>query len=393
MAAGRSRTAPAPTGAPDGPGVPPTRYRSSTLGYATAAIGGLLVVVGFASAIFVVPDAFRDALSGYDPPFDAIAGLILLALSFRIRDRSPVAWIFTLLAPGLAVPIAVLSPNAFSIVGAVASTGLVVILYPYRAGFYRGSPTGPVATQLLVIVTGLLTLLFGMVGARWLGREFAPAPGIRGWTEALYFTVSTISTNGSNYTPVTDDARWFTVLLILLGVGTFLSAVVVLFLPFLEQRLERIAQRLERAQMEDLSQHVIVCGASTQARATVDSFRDAGVSAVVLSADSSSIERLRADGYRTYLGEPSSDEVLRAVGIDRARALVAADDSDAENLLTVITARELAPRLRIVAIAAGPHTLEKLLKAGANEAISMVSVAARLVTSAALQGPASARPA
>lgn len=362
----------------------PRVSRSPALGIATASIGGLLVLVGFASSILVVPDVIRDPLSGYDPPFDAIAGLLLLALSFRIRDRSPVAWIFTLIAPALTIPIAVLSPNIFSIVGGVASTGLVVILYPYRQRFYRGSPTGPEATQLLVVVTGLLTLLFGMVGARWYGSHFAPAPGIRGWTEALYFTVSTISTNGSNYTPLNNDARWFTILLILLGVGTFLSAVVVLFLPFLEQRLERIARRLERAQMEDLSQHVIICGASTQARATADSFREAGVPAVILAADPVAIDRLRTDGYRTYLGEPSSEVVLKAVGLDRARAMVAADDSDAENILTVITARELVPKLRIVAIAASPHTLEKLLKAGANEAISMVSVAARLVTAAAL---------
>lgn len=376
----------APTGPRTGsaPSVAPSAYRGSALGIATAAIGALLVIVGFLSSFLVVPNLFTDPFAGYDPPFDAIAGLLLLALSVRIRDRSPVAWIFTIIAPALTVSIAIVSPNVFSIVGAIASTGLVAILFPYRQGFYRGSATGPEATQLLVIVTGLLTLLFGMVGARWLGRDFAPSPGIRGWTEALYFTVSTISTNGSNYTPFTDEARWFTVTLILLGVGTFLSAVVVLFLPFLERRLERIARRLERSQMEDLSQHVIICGASSEARAAADSFREAGVPAVLLSSDQKTIDRLRSEGYRTYLGEPSSEADLNAIGIDRARALVAADDSDAENLLTVITARGLQPKIRIVAVATSPNTLAKLLKAGANEAISMVTVAAKLVTAAAL---------
>jgi len=372
------------------PGDPRSSYRGTALGVATAVIGVVLVVAGFLSSYLVVRDLYADPFAGYDPPFDAIAGVLLLALSFRIRDRTAVAWLFTVIAPALTVPIALLSPNAFSILSAVASTGLVVILYPYREGFYRGAATGPQATQLLVIVTALMTLLLGMVGARWLGSQYqaaGPGTGIRGWTEALYFTVSTISTNGSNYIPLTDTARWFTVILILLGVGTFLSAVVVLFLPFLEARLERIAERLERAQMEDLSGHAIVCGASTAARAVADSFRDAGVPALVLAPETALIDLLRADGYRTYLGDPSSEAVLTASGIERARALVAADDSDAENLLTVITARGMAPQLRIVAVASSPNAIGKLLKAGATEAISLVAVAARLVTAAALENP------
>ncbi|HTW55447.1 MAG TPA: NAD-binding protein [Thermoplasmata archaeon] len=383
------RTAP-PAREPGGPTYPSRPYPASALGAATAAIGALLVAFGFLSSYYAVPDLFRDPLSGYDPPFDAIAGVLLLALAFRIRDRSPVAWIFTLIAPALTIPIAFLSPNAFSVGSAIASTGLVALLFPYRLGFYRGSATGPEATQLLVIVAALLTLLFGMVGSKWLAGQFSTpsgSSGIHNWTDALYFTVATISTNGSNYTPTTDVARWFSIVLILLGVGTFLSAVVVLFLPFLEARLERIARRLERAQMEDLTAHVIVCGTSSAARAVADAFREQHVPAVILAADAGAIGLFKNEGYRTFLGEPSSETVLRACGLDRARAVVAADDSDAENLLTVITVRGMAPRARIVAIAASPGAIGKLLKAGANEAISMVAVAARLVTAAALRAP------
>ncbi len=170
--------------------------------------------------------------------------------------------------------------------------------------------------------------------------------------------------------------------------GTFLSAVVVLFQPFLERRLERIAQRLQRAQMEDLSEHVIVCGTSTTARAAAESLRDQGVRAVLLSPDARAVDRLRAEGFATHVGESSSEDDLRAVGIQRARALVAADDSDAENLLTVITARGIAGRLRIVAVATIPSNVAKLRKAGANEAISAIAVAAKLVSAAAL-GPES----
>jgi len=361
---------------------PPLPYRGPTIGILTASIGLFVFLVGVLSALYPEPEVYHNALTGYDPPFDAVAGTLLAALSFRIRDRSSVAWLFSLLAPALTIFIALFSPNLYSILAAGSTTMLVTLIYPYRAGFYRGSATSPEATQLLVLVAALVAILFGTVGSRWLHDQFSPHVG--GWADSLYFTVATISTNGSNFTPMSDEARLFVVALILLGVGTFLSAVVVLFLPFLERRLELIAARLERAQMEDLNQHVIICGATAEARATAESLREQGIRSVLLSADSPAVERLKTEGYRTRLGEPSSEDELRAVGIERARALVVAQESDAESLLTVITARGMLPSLRIVAVAAGPHSLAKLEKAGANEAISLVAVAARLVSAAAL---------
>jgi voltage-gated potassium channel Kch len=368
---------PAPSPRAFGPG------RAPALAAASAGVGLLILVLGILSALVGPPDLYRNALSGYDPPFDAISGLLLLALSFRLRERSPVAWLFSLLAPILTVSIAILSPNVFSITSAVASTVLVAALYPSRAGFFRGSGTGPEATELLVIVAALVTILFGMVGARALGDEFSPP--IQGWVESLYFTVATVSTNGANYTPIKDNARWFATLLIVFGVGTFLSAVVVLFLPFLERRLELIARQLERAQMEELSDHVIICGTSAEGRAIADALRAHGVRSVLISADSAAIERLRTDGYRVHSGDPSSEEELGAVAISRARSLVATGDSDAETLLTVITARGLQPKLRIVAVGTAPSSLVKLRKAGADEAISLVTVAAQLISAAALE--------
>ncbi len=362
---------------------PPIAYHPRLLGSVTALSGAVVLLLAFLSGRYAEAEVYRDSLTGYDPPFDAVAGLLLIALSFRIRDRSAVAWLFSLFAPALAIGIAVLSPNLFSLSAAGLTTLVVALIYPYRAGFYRGSSSGPEATQLLMLVAALLTLLFGMVGSRFLGNDFTPPIG--GWTDSLYFTLATISTNGSNYIPSTDAARFFVILLILFGVGTFLTAVVVLFVPFLERRLRSVTERLERAQMEELEDHVIICGTSEEARACANVLREQGVRSVLLSTDSHRVEVLRAEGYRTHLGDPSSEEVLRLVGLERARALIAAEETDAENLLTVITARGMRPSLRVVALAKQDPALAKLQKAGANEAISLVSVAAKLISAAALE--------
>jgi voltage-gated potassium channel Kch len=384
-------SAPAMTDGAPGPLARPARSRLSAatrarwLGAGSAGVGALLVGLGIASASNPIHPWYATPLTGYDPPFDVISGMILLALCVRLGARRAIAWLFSLIAPMLAGAIAVFSPNPYSVAAAAAASVLMVFIYPTRAGFYRGSPTGPEATQSAFLVASLLTVLYGTVGSRWLGNQFSPAPGIQNWGEALYFTMCTISTIGSQWFPATATARWFVVVLILVGVGTFLSLIVVIFGPFLEARLQRIGERLERSQMQELDRHVIVCGASPEAQATAHALRDAGVRVVVVAPDSRPIDLLKGDGFRTHLGDPSSEEDLKLVGIDRARSLVVAQESDASNLLTVITARALRPRLRIVAIAAQESTLPKLLRAGANEAISVVSVAARLVSSSALQ--------
>ncbi len=364
--------------------------RARFLGWAAAATGFALLFLAFADALHPLREFYRGGFAGFDPPFDAISGILLIVLSFRIRERSPVAWVFSLIAPLLTGAIAILSPDLFSIPAALAATAYVVVLYPYRGAFYRGSATGPDAVGLMVVMVALLSLLFGVVGARRLGGEFSPP--IQDWGQAIYFTVTTISTNGSNINPTTGTAQWFVVALILLGVGTFLSAIVVLFLPFLEHRLELIGHRLERAHRQELGHHVIGCGAGPEAAAAARTLREQGVPVVVVSQDVKLLEALKVEGLRTHVGDPSSEEDLKLVGIERARSIVVCQDSDAANLLTVITARALQPQLRIVAAAMSDQSLPKLRRAGATEAISVVGVAAQLMSAAALDNADPNRP-
>ncbi len=375
---------PRPTGTRRGP-------RATTMATLTAIGGSVLLLAGMGAAYFSPHPLYATALAGYDPPFDAVAGILLLALSVRIRERSRVAWLFSIVAPGLTIGIAVASPNLFSLAAAVLSAVLVATLYASRLRFYRPAGSATEATQYAVLVSALLSVLYGLVGARYLGNQFAPAPGIRGWSQAFYFTITTISTNGSNWTPMTDTARWFVTVLILVGVGTFLSAVLAFFLPFVEQRLDRVVRRLEVAQMEQISEHVILCGSGPDVEPMAENLRAQQVPVLILTADADRVRQFEAAGFRSVVGESSSDETLRGIGIERARALIVAESSDAESVLTVLTARALVPRLRIVALTSSLRTVPKLEKAGANEVINVVRVAARLVTDAALT-PEGARP-
>ncbi|MGC2035827.1 MAG: NAD-binding protein [Thermoplasmata archaeon] len=370
-----------------------TGYTAPTLAILSALIGASSLVVGVISGYLSPTLLYSTVLAGYDPPFDAISGLLLMALAIGIRDRSRVAWLFSPVAPALIIAIAFLSPNILSVSSAFAATVLVILLYRSRARFYRGPLPGAETAEYGVFLAALLSVLYGVVGARFLGNEYTPHPGIQGWTDSLYFTIATISTNGSNFTPVTPNARIFGVILIVVGTSSFLSAIVVFFVPLIQRRLQQVASRLEVALMDQLVDHVIVCGASVEVRSVAQAVREARVPLVILAPESPELDHLTTAGYRTHVGDPSNEETLREVGVERARALIAADKSDAENLLTVITARGLSSQIRIVAVAAIAESTTKFERAGATTVISLPQVAARLVTDAALAvGSASGRP-
>jgi voltage-gated potassium channel len=97
------------------------------------------------------------------------------------------------------------------------------------------------------------------------------------------------------------------------------------------------------------------------------------VAFVVIDALEELETRLRQDGVLYMLGDPTSEPILRRAGIERARGLVCAVDSDATNVYITLTARSLNPDIYIVARASGPESPERLYRAGANRVISPYS--------------------
>lgn len=75
-------------------------------------------------------------------------------------------------------------------------------------------------------------------------------------------------------------------------------------------------------------------------------------------------------GYLHVSGNAISDENLLNAGIERAKGIVAASDSDPDNVLITLSARLLNPEIFIVARASSVDVLDKLQKAGANRVVS-----------------------
>jgi voltage-gated potassium channel len=100
-------------------------------------------------------------------------------------------------------------------------------------------------------------------------------------------------------------------------------------------------------QMRD---HVVVCGLDHLGYRVVEELRRLGedVVAIEQSEAESHVHDVRDLDVPVHLGDARRDEVLRAAGIEQARAVVCATGSDLTNLEIALDARKLNPQVRVV---------------------------------------------
>ena len=224
---------------------------------------------------------------------------------------------------------------------------------------------------------------------------------VEGWNplDAFYMTIITISTVGfSEIHPLGTAGRIFTSLLIVSGVGTMLYA----FGVFAETLSEghflefRRVRRLQR-QVRELRDHFIVCGYGRMGTQVVREFQQSRRQYVVIDNNPEAVERLRHEDRLHIEGDAADEAILKEAGIEHARALISAVDSDERSVYITLIARALNPRLWIVARAGQPGSIRRLELAGANKAVSPYLMAGHLMAEMALnpklETPAADKPA
>ncbi len=209
-----------------------------------------------------------------------------------------------------------------------------------------------------------LVLLVGTVGYFLLGF---------GLLDAIYQTVTTVSTVGfREVEPLSPAGQIFTIFLIFVGVGAALYAFSVVIETFIEGRLNQLLGRRRMEQsLAALQDHVIVCGWGRVGHAIAGEVAVAGRELVIVEIDEALLEGVT---HRVVVGDATTDSVLRAAGIERAAALVAAVDGDAANSFITLSARALNSGLFIVARARSQDSGEKLRRAGADRVVNPQSI-------------------
>jgi voltage-gated potassium channel len=239
--------------------------------------------------------------------------------------------------------------------------------------FFRAQGPGLAVALLVSVIVG------GTVGY----------VAIEGWSawDAFYMTVITITTVG--YKEVHDLSRAgqvFTVVLLFGGVGAALYTFTLLATMVVEGNLgKRLHGRRLTRMLDTVTNHFIICGYGRIGSTVARQFQREHVPLVVVERDP---ERLRAAmdaGFLAVEADASKEEVLRRVGIERARGLIAVVGTDAENVYAVLSARVLRPNLFIVGRAETEDATIKLKRAGADRVISPYQIGAVQIAQTALR--------
>jgi len=230
--------------------------------------------------------------------------------------------------------------------------------------------------QLLAAVAA--TLAVGTVGFRLILHE--------PWLQAFYRAVITSTLTGLDTVPSSDGARLLSIVMVIAGLTIIAYAGAVIVEAIAGGVLTGVlAERRRERTIERLKDHFIICGYGRVGRRVADEFRAAGVPYVVIDVNERAVEAAQEHGDLVVNGNATDDDDLEQTGIARAKGLVAASDSDADNLYIVLSARSKRPDLQIVARGSDEDAAKKLKLAGADRVVLPYATAGRTMANLVLK--------
>lgn len=337
-----------------------------------ALVGALNILDGLSLPLTILQGVgaltgLARSLSALGSTAQVILGLMLVGAGIGLTRRLSFAW--TLAVWLLVITVGISVAREKWGVSLALQALLLAGLWWSRSHFTRRTA---VASLLFSLSSIFAIMTYGVVGSYLLGSGFRPA--IRSLSSAFYFTVVTLSTVGyGDIVPVTPEARWFAISLLVVGLGVFASVIASVLGPRITAEFQRWFNPKERT--VENKDHVILVGEGAIARNTARELASRGTPFLqIVSAG--------ADGageHQIIEGDATDDEVLRKAGIEQARMVIAAREDDGENAFIALVAKDLNPNVRLLAVASSALSIKRLRLARADLVFSPAAVGSRLL--------------
>ncbi|MCD2204614.1 NAD-binding protein [Halobacterium sp. KA-6] len=354
----------------------------------TLAVAALSVGVGILG--IVNPTANFGPFAQHIPPAisqtagftGSLTGFLMVMSAFGLRRGLRVAWYSTMVLLPVTAGQGLVQATPYSVPLVVLSVVAFPVLAVARSRF--DEPISLSTSQLAAGGALAGVQAYGTIGTYALRGERG-FTGVNTMLDAFYYTLVTSSTVGyGDLTPTTQEARLFSLSVLVLGTASFAVALGALLGPALEARFASALGRMTQSDLESLDGHVVVAGYGDLTEPILTELAASGRQFLVVARGGTDTSELRDRDIDVLAGDPADEKVLERAGVERARAVVAATNDDGEDALAILTVTEAFPDVRVVAAATEQENEPKLRRAGANTVISPMVIGGRLLARSAL---------
>ncbi len=189
--------------------------------------------------------------------------------------------------------------------------------------------------------------------------------------DAFYMTLITISTVGfGEIKPLSDGGRILTIFIIISGISVLTFTLGQVLTIFMEGELSQLLGRrkLEK-QISRLTDHYIVCGYGRIGKIVSQELADDNIPFIIIEQNPNLVEILEQVRHLYINMDATTEAALLKAGIMKAKGIVTAVHSDANNVFITLTAKGLRPDIFILARSSDEENQEKLLRAGATRVV------------------------
>ncbi len=200
-------------------------------------------------------------------------------------------------------------------------------------------------------VAMLIVLTYGTVGAYILGQSGNFNVNISSWTEALYFTIVTMSTVGyGDIVPVTEIGRIFVIILIISGLSIFLSAITILTGDFLSARVEKLYSGVS-VDRKKMNRHIVLIGLDSTNELVAQKLKSQRRNFVIITGDKPAADSMKKKGYPAFVEDYTSKAELEKFNLDKATDIVIDLRDNSKMVYVVLVVRKLAKHAKISVVA------------------------------------------
>jgi voltage-gated potassium channel len=215
----------------------------------------------------------------------------------------------------------------------------IILLLYFRKTFNQKNSRNFSFYQFVLVVTFLLAISYSVLGLYYLKDEFA---GINSISDAIYFTLVTFSTVGyGDIHPITDNAKLFTISIMIIGIGLFATIITVLASSIIENITEKFKQKNKVSIMKD---HLIVCGYTEITKCLIKDYLKSQIDNLIVIEKNYQQKFINIDleQQKHFIDAESHDyDALKKANITKAKSIFILNEKDSDNILTLLAIKEV----------------------------------------------------